>query len=238
MNNISVGSMTPKSSMQLTNGYVSSFKREGFNMGTTAHTAIRMYYERSSVTKFGKKPGFNCYIFTKKENGKYEMNLDESINFIKTHFTCTQAESIVSLLTSDFAESDDLDGLKKVTKMHNAMLEEERKAILSGRRKKPEFKLAHKPLPKELATKTAMKYWKKLQKANFVDENYLLLPEVSNKQAMYIAKFFADQLLLTKKWKLFEEFWGRSYFAQEFQKMTKDQSFPPRNEEIETIFED
>ena len=42
-------------------------------------------------------------------------------------------------------------------------------------------------LPTNLTSEEAMKYWKRLQEAGFVDTDCKLLPDTTRKQAMYIA---------------------------------------------------
>lgn len=70
-------------------------------------------------------------------------------------------------------------------------------------------------LPDVLATGMAIKYWKRLQQAGFVDERYLLLPITTRKQAMYIADVFSDKLQMRSKWKPFQELWHINNLAQE-----------------------
>ena len=70
-------------------------------------------------------------------------------------------------------------------------------------------------LPDVLATGMAIKYWKRLQQAGFVDERYLLSPTTSRKQAMYIADVFSDKLQMRSKWKPFQELWHINNLAQE-----------------------
>ena len=93
-------------------------------------------------------------------------------------------------------------------------------------------------LPDVLATGMAMKYWKRLQKAGFVDERYQLLPTTSRKQAMYIADVFSDKLQMRSKWKPFQELWHINNLAQEKWEMQETGKSPARSEEMDKIFDD
>lgn len=93
-------------------------------------------------------------------------------------------------------------------------------------------------LPECLSTAEAMKYWKRLQKAGFVDANYQLMPDTTRKQAMYIAELFAEKLSVKSKWKTFEQLWGISNLAQEKWDMQETGSMPSRSIEIDKIFAD
>ena len=93
-------------------------------------------------------------------------------------------------------------------------------------------------LPECLSTAEAKKYWERLQKAGFVDADYQLLPEITRKQAMYIAELFAEQLGIKSKWKTFEQLWNISNLAQEKWDMQETGTTPPRSKEIDMIFED
>ena len=93
-------------------------------------------------------------------------------------------------------------------------------------------------LPDVLATGMAMKYWKRLQKAGFVDEHYQLSPTTTRKQAMYIADVFSDKLRMRSKWKPFQELWHINNLAQEKWEMQETGKSPARSEEIDKIFED
>ena len=93
-------------------------------------------------------------------------------------------------------------------------------------------------LPDVLATGMAIKYWKRLQQAGFVDERYLLLPITTRKQAMYIADVFSDKLQMRSKWKPFQELWHINNLAQEKWEMQETGKSPARSEEIDKSFED
>ena len=90
----------------------------------------------------------------------------------------------------------------------------------------------------KLASEEAMKYWKRLQTAGFVDGNCQLMKETTRKQAMYIAELFAERLSIKSKWKTFEQLWGISNLAQEKWDMQETGSMPSRSIEIDKIFSD
>ena len=89
----------------------------------------------------------------------------------------------------------------------------------------------------KLASEEAVKYWKRLQTAGFVDGNCQLMKETTRKQAMYIAELFAERLGIKSKWKTFEQLWGISNLAQEKWDMQETGSTPSRSKEIDKIFE-
>lgn len=97
---------------------------------------------------------------------------------------------------------------------------------------------SHNALPTRLTSKEAMKYWKQLQKAGFVDADCQLLPETTRKQAMYIAEVFAERTGIKSKWKTFERFWGINNLAQEKWEILETGKKPKRSMEIDMIFED
>ena len=93
-------------------------------------------------------------------------------------------------------------------------------------------------LPEVLATGMAMKYWKGLQKAGFVDETFQLSPTTTRKQAMYIADVFSDKLQMRSKWKPFQELWHINNLAQEKWEMQETGKTPARSEDIDKVFMD
>lgn len=93
-------------------------------------------------------------------------------------------------------------------------------------------------LPDVLATGLAMKYWRRLQQAGFVDEHYQLSPATTRKQAMYIADVFSDKLQMRSKWKPFQELWHINNLAQEKWEMQETGKSPSRSEEIDAVFSD
>ena len=93
-------------------------------------------------------------------------------------------------------------------------------------------------LPDVLATGLAMKYWRRLQQAGFVDEHYQLSPTTTRKQAMYIADVFSDKLQMRSKWKPFQELWHINNLAQEKWEMQETGKSPSRSEEIDAVFSD
>lgn len=93
-------------------------------------------------------------------------------------------------------------------------------------------------LPDVLATGLAMKYWRRLQQAGFVDEHCQLSPATTRKQAMYIADVFSDKLQMRSKWKPFQELWHINNLAQEKWEMQETGKSPSRSEEIDAVFSD
>ena len=93
-------------------------------------------------------------------------------------------------------------------------------------------------LPDVLATGLAMKYWRRLQQAGFVDEHDQLSPTTTRKQAMYIADVFSDKLQMRSKWKPFQELWHINNLAQEKWEMQETGKSPARSEDIDRIFND
>lgn len=89
-----------------------------------------------------------------------------------------------------------------------------------------------------LASEEAMRYWKRLQEAGFVDERCQLKQDTTRKQAMYIAELFAERLGIGSKWKTFERLWGISNLAQEKWDFQQTGTLPSRSKEIDRIFED
>ncbi len=89
-----------------------------------------------------------------------------------------------------------------------------------------------------LASEEAMRYWKRLQEAGFVDERCQLKQDTTRKQAMYIAEVFAERLGIGSKWKTFERLWGISNLAQEKWDFQQTGTLPSRSKEIDRIFED
>lgn len=83
----------------------------------------------------------------------------------------------------------------------------------------------------------AKTYWGKLIAAGFVDNFYQPLKTTSRSQMTYIAECFSRKLNITKKWKMFEEFWGKKNFAQEPNKIKNRGGKVPRSKEIDKIFD-
>lgn len=93
-------------------------------------------------------------------------------------------------------------------------------------------------LSEELATEEAMKYWDRLRKEGYVDDNMQPCDGVSRQAQMYIALCFADKLKLKSKWKPFEKLWGINNLAQEQLKF-KDKGALPADvdqSKIDSIF--
>ncbi|MBQ9655880.1 MAG: hypothetical protein IJV38_07635 [Prevotella sp.] len=89
-----------------------------------------------------------------------------------------------------------------------------------------------------LASEEAMRYWKRLQEAGFVDKRCHLKQNTTRKQAMYIAEVFGERLGIKSKWKTFERLWGISNLAQEKWDFQQTGTLPSRSKEIDRIFED
>jgi hypothetical protein len=119
--------------------------------------------------------------------------------------------------------------------MHKISLAQEERQKLQAVKKESEDSSI---LPDVLATGMAMKYWKGLQKAGFVDEHYQLLPTTTRKQAMYIADVFSDKLQMRSKWKPFQELWHINNLAQEKWEMQETGKTPACSENIDKIFVD
>ena len=70
-------------------------------------------------------------------------------------------------------------------------------------------------LPDELATDEAMRLWKKLQDAGYVDANYQ--PLVSRTMAAMIADAMATHLgIQERRWKVFEDLWKRRGMSSDY----------------------
>lgn len=93
-----------------------------------------------------------------------------------------------------------------------------------------------KKLPHELASEEAMRYWRQLQEAGFINDHYQLMPDTTRKQAMYIADVFSDKLQMRSKWKLFQDLWHINNLAQEKHNMQETGKSPARSKEIDKIF--
>lgn len=78
-------------------------------------------------------------------------------------------------------------------------------------------------LPDELATDEAMRLWKKLQEAGYVDANYQ--PLVSRTMAALLADAMATHLGIEEKWKTFETLWKRRNMRSDYNRaFTQQQS--------------
>ncbi len=94
-------------------------------------------------------------------------------------------------------------------------------------------------MPTSLSTDAAQAYWRRLQRAGFVDEHCMLLATTTRQQTWYIAELFAEKLQLgAVKWKPFQDWWRINNLAQE-KKHAQDMGLlPARYEEIDKVFED
>ena len=61
-------------------------------------------------------------------------------------------------------------------------------------------------LPEALSTEEAMVLWEKVQKAGYVDDNYL--PLISHTQSALLADAIAERLDIRENWKVFEALWN------------------------------
>lgn len=116
--------------------------------------------------------------------------------------------------------------------MHKVELAQEEYSHLMARQENEE-KVS---LPEVLAIGEAMKYWKRLREAGFVDEQFQLSPSTTRKQAMYIADLFSEHLQMQSKWKAFQNLWHINNLAQEKWEMQETGKVPFRSREIENIF--
>lgn len=91
-------------------------------------------------------------------------------------------------------------------------------------------------IPDCLNTREAKKYWKRLQKAGYVDEHWQRTKKCSRRISAYIAKKMADVLGITVYWKSFEKLWNIKNLAQEKYKMKELYNYPKRKDEIDEIF--
>lgn len=92
--------------------------------------------------------------------------------------------------------------------------------------------------PAELLTTEAQKIWSKLRKAGFiVADGFDLSEGISNNQAAYIADSMARQLMIKKKWKVFEQLWGISNMAQLAGAWQQTGKLPPRASDIDEAME-
>ena len=78
-------------------------------------------------------------------------------------------------------------------------------------------------LPDELASDEAMRLWKKLQDAGYVDANYQ--PTISRPMAALMADAMATHLGIQEKWKIFETLWKRRNMRSDYNRaFTQQQS--------------
>lgn len=66
----------------------------------------------------------------------------------------------------------------------------------------------------DLTTEKAVRYWRKLQKAQLVDEENQ--PLVSRTQAALIAYELSERLEIRYRWKCFEDFWHRKNIRNDY----------------------
>ena len=80
-------------------------------------------------------------------------------------------------------------------------------------------------LPMALATPEARELLEKARKAGYLDDRYQ--PLISNTMSALLANEIAGRLKIQKKWKVFEQFWGRQnmykdYYEGVYQKQSSD----------------
>ena len=90
-------------------------------------------------------------------------------------------------------------------------------------------------LPEALSTEEAMVLWKKVQKAGYVDDNYL--PLISRTQSAMLADAMAERLGIKEKWKVFETLWNRNYMRSDYNlALTRKQSLDFQDE-LKSLFQ-
>ena len=90
-------------------------------------------------------------------------------------------------------------------------------------------------LPAELATETAMKYWRKARAADWVNADYSF--NGTRPQMAYFAEIMAEKLGLKYKWRPFIKLWKYRYLAQERYRSSDLIGKVEEEKEIERIFE-
>lgn len=86
-----------------------------------------------------------------------------------------------------------------------------------------------------LNTREAKKYWKRLQKAGYVDEHWQRTKKCSRRMSTVIAKKMAGALNIKACWKPFEQLWGLKNLAQDYSKIIDPSEL---YEEVDEIFYD
>lgn len=88
-------------------------------------------------------------------------------------------------------------------------------------------------LPPELSTETAMRIWRILQKAGYVDENFQ--PLVSRTMAAVMAGWFFTQLDMAIQWSLFEKLWNRTSMRSDHSKAMQQHQTIDFQEKLKNI---
>ena len=89
-------------------------------------------------------------------------------------------------------------------------------------------------IPDVLATPEAMRLWKKVQKAGYVDEHFQ--PKLSRTQAALLADAMAERLGIKEKWKVFENLWNRRNMHKDIYEAYGQQQSLAFQEELKRIF--
>ena len=89
-------------------------------------------------------------------------------------------------------------------------------------------------IPDVLATPEAMRLWKKVQEAGYVDEHFQ--PKLSRTQAALLADAMAERLGIKEKWKVFENLWNRRNMHKDIYEAYGQQQSLAFQEELKRIF--
>ena len=90
-------------------------------------------------------------------------------------------------------------------------------------------------LPEALSTKEAMALWEKVQKAGYVDDNYL--PLITRTQSALLADAMAERLGIKEKWRVFEAFWNRKYMRSDYNLALTQQQSLDFQDELKSMFQ-
>ena len=88
-------------------------------------------------------------------------------------------------------------------------------------------------LPEVLATEEAVKIWKKVQEAGYVDANYQ--PLLSRTQSALLADAIAERLGIRQKWKTFETLWNRKNMRSDYNLALRQQQSLDFQDELKRI---
>lgn len=88
-------------------------------------------------------------------------------------------------------------------------------------------------LPEVLATEEAVKIWKKVQEAGYVDANYQ--PLLSRTQSALLADAIAERLGIREKWKTFEMLWNRKNIRSDYNLALRQQQSLDFQDELKRI---
>ena len=90
-------------------------------------------------------------------------------------------------------------------------------------------------LPEALSTEEAMALWERVQKAGYVDDNYL--PLISRTQSALLADAMAERLGIKEKWKVFETLWNRKYMRSDYNLALAQQQSLDFQDELRNMFQ-